>query len=118
MDRPGERLWLASERLRSALEEAVGLTRIRIELQRPDGPRRIDFVDAAHVLSDDPRHAHLRLEPPASITVPLRDGELVLGSVTIEDARRTWYPPEALGEMLRITGEYAPAFREGRPAAA
>lgn len=118
MDRPGERMWLASERLRSSLEEAIGLTRIRIELSRPDGPRRIEFVDAAHVVDGDPRHAHLRARPAASISVPLRDGDVVLGSVTIEDARRGWYPPEALGEMIRITAEHAHAFHEGSAAAA
>lgn len=118
MDRPGERLWLAAERLRDALQAVVGLTRIRIELERPDGPRRIEFVDSAHIVEDDRRHAHLRQAAAASITVPLRDGELLLGSVTVEDARHAAYPPEALAEVLRVTAELAPAFREWRPKAA
>lgn len=118
MDRPGERLWLAAERLRDALQAVVGLTRIRIELDRPDGPRRIEFVESTHVVADDARHAHLRRPVPASITVPLRDAEAVLGSVTVEDARHASYPPEALAEVLRVTAEHAPTFREWRPKAA
>jgi hypothetical protein len=106
------RLTATCEALRIALEREIGLTSLRIDLLLDDAKVRSFILSGEAVPADlsDPRR--MRAQVPARMSVPLRVADRVFGTASVEDDRRWWYPPEALPDLERIVGEYAPALEE------
>jgi hypothetical protein len=100
---PGTPWWNASERMRSALERTVGLTRLRIA-------RDFFGLTATYdVLSDD--HAPV-VSSPAAIAVPLRLDDAIVGDVLLEDCRRVGYDADARASAERIVAAFAWSFED------
>lgn len=91
----------ACEALRMALAESVGLTSLRVDLY--EGP------DVRTVRLDEGPPPAARV--PASISVPLRDGQGLFGAVTVEDTTRSFYPAQALVDVERIGAQHAASLR-------
>lgn len=106
------RLTATCEALRVALDRAIGLTTLRIDLLLDDANVRSFILSGESVPSElsDPRR--MRAQVPARMSVPLRVADRVFGTASVEDDRRWWYPPEALPDLERIVGEYAPSLEE------
>lgn len=98
------------EAFRSSLRAHMRITRFRLDVLVP--ARTAAFV----LVDDDPRtrgedHHRAALRAPAVITVPVRDAQGVVASVTIEDSTRPFLPASARDQVERVASVYAPMVR-------
>lgn len=107
----GARLVQTCESLCEELRRGVGLTLFRIELERRTGPPLVVTLRTQDRIVD-PRHEWMRPAAPAILERPLVHDARRIGSLRIEDERRSDYPAETGASLERILRTYTAAFDE------
>lgn len=105
----GPRVLDVSESLRDQLERTIGLTAFRLEIQRPR-QLTIGFQSEPHhslARAEDPRHAWMLPDSPATLTVPIEDEQGLIALVTVQRADLASYPQTARERAGEIVAGYA-----------
>lgn len=100
---PGTPWWEASERLREVLEQAVGLTHLRVD-------RHFHGLTATYEAMRDegvPAQA-----PRATTSIPIRLRGQVIGEVLVQDRRRPDYDERARTSAAQIVDAFAQSFED------
>ncbi|MBI2982923.1 MAG: hypothetical protein HYY42_01840 [Chloroflexi bacterium] len=93
------------------LHRSVGLTLFRIELARRPTPLVIT-LRASDPLALDPRHEWTRPATRARIERPLVLRARHVGTIRIDDERRSEYPADALARAETVITRYTPELAE------
>lgn len=99
------------EAFRSNLRGRIAISRFKLDVVRDSAVlESIVLVDRAAVHAGR-NPARSRLGTRAVMTVPIRDEDGIVASVTVEDSSRPFYPASARDDIERVGGLYAPMVR-------